>query len=1278
MLAMIKHIQLILFFSIAFCFICVRPTFAQNIEIIDAVQEPFTPEAIIRNYFIGEGVDILDVSYEGINDATGIFSGGIQELGIDQGIVLATGKVDRFIRPHTNESSTLTSDEDIENQELLDIIGAELLKDIASYEITFIPSADTIQFNYVFASEEYPEYVCSEFNDVFGFFISGPNPAGGQYTSQNIAIVPGTTNIPVSINSVNNGMAGSSSNQSECAANANLNFSHLYNDNTSESLIFDGVLSPFSAAAKVIPCETYTIKFSIADVNDFLKDSAVFLEGSSFSSNTVEVKAVTTNANGTIVEGCESASIIFELPSILSQDEQVEFALLGTAENGVDFEEIPATIIIPAGQSQAVIEITPLEDNIQEEIESLGVILINGACLQDTIWVGIEDNSLQAPEDQGPVYLCDNLPDEVDYTVAFTPPSPTVFRNQEEIRIEPTFEPVFSTINVQNVFPSTLNQTDFIQVCIDELSHPWIDDLSIYLFGPNNQFIELTSKNGGNGGNGTMTDFYINTCFTFDATNLISDPSFTPPYIGQYQPEGDWDDFFGRNSFKVNGNWRLMMIDDFQGSVGTLHSWSIHFGNSYDVNYSWSPSNGISCTDCPNPTFDLNTSQTYTLDIEDTNGCSLSYDVNVIANDAVTPSPTLFCESTSMDSISFYWDEVVEAQSYEIRINGGAWENVGLALEHRLGELSQGESISIEVQAIGACDISQISTTSCSTGSCGVELIEFTTIEPECNIENSGFIQVNATGGTEPYTFSFGDVQNNTGIFENLVKGEHIILVEDANGCTDDITITIQGKEVILIDGIVDNIECGEETGSIDLSISGGYGQLNMVWSSNFTGNVNALPQGTYELQVTDENGCTAVQDFTINQVANFEADFDIVHPKCAGNNDGSISVSIDDPSLTVDILWSNGMTGTNIQNLSEGIYQVIITSDSDCELTREIELIGATSLSIDVAKEDNFCFGETQGFIAIEVEGGNGPYTINWSNNLEGNQIEGLSKGTYTANISDVNGCELIQDIVIEEPLELTVDELITEPSCIINTGTIAINPTGGTAPYMLSLNGTEFIEQTEFTNLSPGEYRFEVMDNLGCTIASDQSILLEAAEDINLVTESTISLSLGESALLTAFVTNRSENIEYVWEGVQTDNLSCIDCQNPIYTGFNSTSFTVSAFDDNGCQAVENVIVQVDNSADIYVPNAFSPNGDGFNEKLSVFAKSEIVSKIDAFSIYDRWGNQVFFDSEMEPNNQNHGWDGDFRGKALNQGVYIWNLQLTLIDGSTRALSGDVTLIK
>ena len=175
---------------------------------ITASNAALDPQALIETFFLGEGVEVTNINYTGDNNAVGFFTDGLNEIGIDRGIVMGSGNVvnaagayDDFASSDTNGPN---SDPDLDN---ISTVG---LMDVSKYEITFIPTADTLRFKYVFSSEEYPQYNCSQFNDVFGFFITGPDPAGGSYNGKNIALVPdpsdptGTTftNLPVSIANV--------------------------------------------------------------------------------------------------------------------------------------------------------------------------------------------------------------------------------------------------------------------------------------------------------------------------------------------------------------------------------------------------------------------------------------------------------------------------------------------------------------------------------------------------------------------------------------------------------------------------------------------------------------------------------------------------------------------------------------------------------------------------------------------------------------------------------------------------------------------------------------------------------------------------------------------------------------------------------------------------------------------------------------------------------------------------------------------------------------------
>ena len=195
---------------------------------------PFTPQNLIQNIFLGEGVEVTNITYAGDPVAVGYFTQGQNIIGIDRGIVLTTGRVngnngnfgctDDGADQASNANAGGTSEPDLDN-----LVGLGL-NDVAVYTITFIPTSDTLRFRYCFASEEYPEFSCTTFNDVFGFFIQGP----GYATPTNIAIIPGTS-LPVTINNIH---PINPSNTACTATNAT-----YFNDNdgTNNQPVYDGM-----------------------------------------------------------------------------------------------------------------------------------------------------------------------------------------------------------------------------------------------------------------------------------------------------------------------------------------------------------------------------------------------------------------------------------------------------------------------------------------------------------------------------------------------------------------------------------------------------------------------------------------------------------------------------------------------------------------------------------------------------------------------------------------------------------------------------------------------------------------------------------------------------------------------------------------------------------------------------------------------------------------------------------------------------------------------------
>ena len=340
------------------------------------VSQSLTPTQLIQQVLIGNGVTVSNITFTGDVQAIGKFyNGATTNVGLQSGVIMTTGSALNAIGPN-NSTGKSTNNSGGSDPQLASLV-TTTINDAAVFEFDFIPIADTVSFRYVFGSEEYEEYVNSSFNDVFGFFISGPNPAGGTYNNLNMAMIPGTNN-PVSINNVNQG----------------LNTTYYFNNDNGITIQYDGMTVVLEAWTVVTPCVTYHFKAAIGDAGDGALDSGVFLEEGSFSTNAVQISTNYT-IQGAIqkgIEGCNSAEIKVTLPGTLNQD----FAVLidtmwGTATNGVDFPHIADSIVVPAGQLEGYLTLTPLADGITEGQEEWNMIFETSSCTVDTVTIPMID-----------------------------------------------------------------------------------------------------------------------------------------------------------------------------------------------------------------------------------------------------------------------------------------------------------------------------------------------------------------------------------------------------------------------------------------------------------------------------------------------------------------------------------------------------------------------------------------------------------------------------------------------------------------------------------------------------------------------------------------------------------------------------------------------------------------------------------------------------------------------------------------------------------------------
>jgi hypothetical protein len=369
------------------------PAFAVNTiysQIVINSGPVVTPEEMVE-CILEDGVLYDNITFQGAPISRGIFSNGqTTNLGLDSGIFLTTGS--GYNIPGPNNYAGASANNGMPGNAILNAISTGLTYDASVLEFDFIPETDTLLIKFVFGSEEYNEWVGSASNDVFGLFISGPNPMGGQYSNKNIAIVPGTTNTSVKINSVNNGYSPPGVVPSGPCMNC-----AYYDDNTNGlTLEYDGFTVVLIAWLIVVPCEEYHAMIGIADVGDFDGDSGAFIKELSIKPPKIDLETILEPPGLTdeMVEGHVEANLIIKLPNAEYAPVTICFEISGTAINGVDYEELENCVTFEQGQDSAFIHITPIYDGLIEGDETIRLIIENTlGCIvrYDTVEFTIRD-----------------------------------------------------------------------------------------------------------------------------------------------------------------------------------------------------------------------------------------------------------------------------------------------------------------------------------------------------------------------------------------------------------------------------------------------------------------------------------------------------------------------------------------------------------------------------------------------------------------------------------------------------------------------------------------------------------------------------------------------------------------------------------------------------------------------------------------------------------------------------------------------------------------------
>jgi gliding motility-associated-like protein len=1151
----------------------------QTIQVTPATTPPFTPTNLLQQVFLGDGVEVLNISYSGSNNAIGYFKLGTQDIGIYDGVVMSSGNVGSVPTASNvsgGTSGTMTNNMDAD---LSAVIAPSTSRDAAVYTIDFIPSSDTLSFNFVFASEEYPEFVCS-FNDAFGFFLSGPGITG-PYTNmaKNIALVPNST-TPILVGTVNNG--SSVGNLQPCITTN----SQYYVDNVNVpapgqsqyAFEFDGFTTVMTAQAVVIPCNTYRIKLAVADANDQVYDTAVFLEANSFGTNGLRAFTETPSLTNSIAEGCTAGIINFELDEPADGAHVINYTLGGNAIMGIDYDTIPLFATIPNGQTSTQVPIQAIIDNVIEGTDTIEIIVNITPCVQDTFLVFIDDAILEIPSViDSTICLGDSV--SLDATIGTAIPAGFSFLNDTVKIVDVQFPPNPSDatyIDVTGVPMNNVQSGTIESVCVN-IDALWPGDIDLYLISPSGQFLELSTDNGG-GIHPQLTNAYTQTCFTPTATqDILGLISTDVPFTGDYQPEGDWSDLYGS---PVNGTWKLQIIDDGVGFADTLRDWSISFAPAYGYNYQWVATDSISATDAPIVTTYPDSTTDYIINVIDDYGCIFS-DTSTITVGYTLDAPIASCDTVSTNTIGINWSTVDDATGYQVSINGAGFNPVAAGDTSLITTgFPPNQTVTFEVQAIGSfCPPNGIDTISCVTQPCSLAATLVSTVNVTCSGQTDGSATFTAINGTGDYNYSLngGAPQVNNGVFNNLTNGGYQVIVSDGDACADTInfTITAPAGVVTTISSTITSCFGGND-GTATVNGTGGTPGYLYAWSSmpvQTTPIATGLTAGDYYVTVTDANNCFVIDTVTVGQPNAVTSTMASTIVSCFGGNDGTATVSPSGGTPGYIYSWNTTPVQTTqiATGLSIGTYIVIITDANNCTVQDTVTITQESQMSASSTSTLVSCSGGTDGTATVTGAGGVGSYTYNWNTTpFQTTQTAvNLSATTYFVTVTDANNCTVIDTVTVSTNNPIILTSSSVNAACMgISDGNATVIANGGAGGFTYQWDANAANQTTaNAANLGFGSYHVTVTDANSCfdtiTVSVGINTTLTSA-----MSSTDASCFNGNDGTATIIPGNGVAPYNYTWSAVGAPNAANINT-------LSAATYYVTATDVNGCFVSDSVLV-------------------------------------------------------------------------------------------------------
>jgi outer membrane protein OmpA-like peptidoglycan-associated protein len=440
-----------------------------------------------------------------------------------------------------------------------------------------------------------------------------------------------------------------------------------------------------------------------------------------------------------------------------------------------------------------------------------------------------------------------------------------------------------------------------------------------------------------------------------------------------------------------------------------------------------------------------------------------------------------------------------------------------------------------------------------------------TVINIFCYGDRKGSIRLSASGGSQPYSFSWSNGATTRDIAD-LPAGSYSVTVTDSKGCFKTATAkVVQPPALTASIKEIKNVTCfGNQTGSVTIDVVGGVQPYGFKWSNlKTTQNLTNTGAGTYTVEITDKNGCKQNLTAIISQPTKLVTSIGTVkNASCFDGNDGAIDIIVNGGTTPYQYKWSTGATTQDIVDIKAGAYTLEILDANGCkDSTLRVTIKQPALLNASITKVvDVLKYGEKTGSIDLAVTGGVAPYVFSWSNGAVVQSLKGIPGGNYSVNIKDANGCEKVVSTTIKQPPALAVKiESIKDITCNgERSGAVKIKVAGGSSPYRYAWSNGDTTQN--LSNVAAGDYSIKVTDANGYHQTVSTKIAQPSPLSAKLDILKALTCFNDNSGSVNVTVTGGNAPYKYLWNsGQATEDLK----------GIPAGDYSLTVSDISGCKS-------------------------------------------------------------------------------------------------------------